>query len=146
MEVGQCNIRSLNTSTKLIEDLVKKTQIRMLAFTEIWHPDANKNLLSSWRWFKNERKEREGGGAAIVLHPSIKSWPRDDLKLEEVESAWCELSLNNQRILVCSMYVAPGDEAAMDRWLTQIEQLQHENPSMLLTGDFNAKQTWRKAI
>ncbi len=74
MEFGQCNIRSLNTSTKYVEDLVRKTQIRMLAFTEIWHPDANTNLLLGWRWYKNERKNREGGGAITI---SWRTNPRE---------------------------------------------------------------------
>ena len=65
MEVGQCNIRSLNTSTKYIEDLVKKTNIRVFAFTEIWHPDANKNLLSGW-------KTRESSNIGLSMKPRKK--------------------------------------------------------------------------
>ena len=96
MEVGQCNIRSLNTSAKYIEDLVTKTNIRMLLFTEIWHPEANMQLLHSWRWYKHEREGREGGGAAIVVHPGIKSWPRKDLELQSLEASWCEISINDK--------------------------------------------------
>ena len=137
MEVGQCNIRSLNTSRNYIENLVVKTNIRLLLFTEIWHPDANLNLLTQWRWYKNERVGREGGGAAIVVHPSVKSWPRKDLLKEGVESVWCELSLDNQRILVGSVYIRPDDGAAMKILLEQLEIIEKDHNDIMLTGDFN---------
>ena len=143
MEVGQCNIRSLNTSTTYIEDLVLKTNIRMLLFTEIWHLEANKKLLSQWRWYKNEREGREGGGAAVVVHPSIKSWPRKDLQKEHLESVWCELSLENRRVLVGSIYIRPDDSAALEILLSQLESIISEHENIVLTGDFNAKhQLW----
>ena len=143
MEVGQCNIRSLNTSTNYIEELVKKTNIRLLLFTEIWHIDENKKLLSQWRWYKNERNDREGGGAAIVVHPSIKSWPRKDLEVELLESAWCEVSIDNRRILIGSIYIPPDDEIAMGILVKQLEVLDREYDDIIITGDFNAKhQLW----
>ena len=143
MEVGQCNIRSLNTSSTYIEDLVVKTNIRMLLFTEIWHVDANKKLLSHWRWYKNERLDREGGGAAIVVHPSVKSWPREDLKRDNLESAWCEISIDNRSILIGSVYVRPDDSVAMGILTEQLDLLNSEYSNIILTGDFNAKhQMW----
>ena len=143
MEVGQCNIRSLNTSTSYIEDLVNKTNIRLLLFTEIWHVDANKKLLYHWRWYKNERIDREGGGAAIVVHPSIKSWPRKDLYKDHLESVWCEISIDNRRILIGSVYVRPDDLVAMGILLKQLEEVDREYDDVILTGDFNAKhQLW----
>ena len=123
MEVGQCNIRSLKTSTKYIEDLVMKTDIRMLLFTEIWHVDANHNLLSQWRWYKNERADREGGGAAIVVHPSVKSWPRKDLKRDDIESAWCEISIDNKSILVGSIYIS--DLMTQLQWKPSLNKWPH---------------------
>ena len=104
-----------------------KTDIRMLLFTEIWHVDANHNLLSQWRWYKNERTNREGGGAAIVVHPSVKSWPRKDLKRDGIESAWCEISIDNKSILVGSIYIRPDDTIAMEAFTQQMATLYHQH-------------------
>ena len=139
-KVNQCNIRSLNTSTKYVEDLTYKEDIKVWALTEIWHPDFTKlKYLHQWEWYKNERDEREGGGAALVIHPGMKSWKRDDLKIEGVEGVWCEVSISDKRILLGSIYIRPDDEKAMRKFVSQLNELQEENENILVTGDFNAK-------
>ena len=119
---NQCNIRSLNTSAKYIEDMSHKENVMVWALTEIWHPDYSKlKYLHQWKWYKNERDSREGGGAALIVHPRIKSWPRKDLSLEGVEGVWCEVSIRDVRILLGSIYIRPDDKEAMLKFIKHIE-------------------------
>lgn len=112
--IGQCNIRSLNTSATFVENLCQKKDLGILALSEIWHPDYEKtNLLNSWIWYKSERKHREGGGAAIIVRPDVKSSPKEDLKCNGLEAAWCYLHFGGEKILFCSVYIPPKNEQAM---------------------------------
>ena len=138
--VNQCNIRSLNTSTKYVENLSQRENIKVWALTEIWHPDYTKlNYLHQWKWYKNERDEREGGGAALAVHPGIKSWERKDLTVDGVEGVWCEVSISDVRILLGSIYIRPDDEQAMHKFVGQLSVIQRENDNVVVTGDLNAK-------
>ena len=80
LKLAQCNIRSLNTSSKLIEDMCRLQEISILSLTEIWHPDVSQlKFLHKWMWNVSVRVSKEGGGAATLINPMIKSHPRKDL-------------------------------------------------------------------
>ena len=76
-----------------------KEQIKVLCLSEIWHPDvANIKFLHKWAWYKSVRTEQEGGGAAIIVRPDVKSVERPDITAD-VEMSWCELYVQNTSIL-----------------------------------------------
>ena len=101
----QGNVRSLNTSCKFVEDICLKEKIKVLCLSEIWHPDVqNINFLLKWGWYKSVRVEKEGGGAAIIVRPDVKSVPRRDISAE-VEMTWCELYIQNTVILLGCVYL-----------------------------------------
>ena len=90
-----------------------------------------------------ERDDREGGGSAVVIHPSIKSWPRKDLDVEGVEGVWCEVSLCNKRIVIASIYVRPDDEATLKKVIDHLATLEDTHENIIVTGDLNARhQMW----
>ena len=75
--VGQCNVRSLNTSASFVENLCIKRNIGILCLSEIWHPDVSKiNVLNNLRWYTSIRGSQEGGGAAIIVKPDVKSFSK----------------------------------------------------------------------
>ena len=87
LKVAQCNIRSLNTSGDLIEDMCKIQQISILSLTEIWHPEVSQlKFLQTWTWNTSIRENREGGGAATIINPLIKTHAREDLNDPLIES------------------------------------------------------------
>ena len=88
VQVAQCNIRSLNTSSKQIEDLCKLKQISILSLTEIWHPEVSSlKFLHKWNWNVSVRVNKEGGGAATIINPLLKTHPRKDLNNPGLEAA-----------------------------------------------------------
>ena len=85
--VGQCNIRSLNTSASFVENLCIERNIGILCLSEIWHPDVSKiNVLNNWRWYTSIRESQERAGAAIIVRPDVKSFSRPDLTLVGLEA------------------------------------------------------------
>ena len=139
IKVAQCNIRSLNTSSKLIEDMCKVQDISILSLTEIWHPEVSGlKFLHKWTWNVLIRVQREGGGAATIINPRIKSYPREDLNNPQLEAIWCDIYAENRKILLGSVYVPPDDVDSMDLLIETLEAVSsYEN--VIVMGDFNAK-------
>ena len=135
----QGNVRSLNTSCRFVEDICLKEQIKVLSLSEIWHPDVtNINFLHQWKWYKSVRVGQEGGGAAVIVCPDIKSVPRREITAD-VEMVWCELYIRNTALLLGSVYVRPGDRVAMAELIKIMNSLKDRN--IIVTGDLNAKHT-----
>ena len=140
VQVAQCNIRSLNTSSKQIEDLCKLKQISILSLTEIWHPEVSSlKFLHKWNWNVSVRVNKEGGGAATIINPLLKTHPRKDLNNPGLEAAWCEIFVENRKILVCSVYIPPGEASNMDLLINIMESVSSNNENILIMGDLNAK-------
>ena len=139
IKVAQCNIRSLNTSSKLVEDMCRLQEISILSLTEIWHPEVTTlKFLHKWIWNVSIRSNREGGGAATIINPKIKTYPREDLNDPDLEAVWCDIYLQNKKILVGSVYVPPDEEDSMRLLIRTMNNVSsHEN--VLIMGDFNAK-------
>ena len=139
IKVAQCNIRSLNTSSKLIEDLCKLQEISILSLTEIWHPDvSNLKFLHKWTWNVSIRNNREGGGAATLVSPQIKTVSREDLNNPSSELVWCEIYVENRKILLGSVYVPPENEQDMDLLIETLKSISNDNENVIVMGDFNA--------
>ena len=137
--VAQCNIRSLNTSATFVENLCIKRDIGMLGLSEIWHPDVNRiNVLNTWKWYTSTRVNREGGGAAIIVRPDLKSFERRDLTFIGIEAVWCEITIQNINILVCSIYIPPDDNTAMNLFIVHLQKVSSLR-NILIVGDLNAK-------
>ena len=139
LKIAQCNIRSLNTSNKLIEDMCGLQGISILSLTEIWHPDVSQlKFLHKWMWNVSIRTNREGGGAATIISPLIKSHPREDLNNPLLEAVWCEIYLENRKILVGSVYIPPDEDESMMLLIETLKVVSsYEN--VIVMGDFNAK-------
>ena len=140
VKVAQCNIRSLNTSSKLIEDLCKLRQIGVLSLTEIWHPEVtNLKFLHKWTWNVSIRNNKEGGGAATLVSPQIKTHPRKELNNPWLESVWCDIYFENKKILLGSVYIPPDNEQDMGLLIETLGRISDENENVIVMGDFNAK-------
>ena len=140
MRVAQCNIRSLNTSSGLIENVCKLQEIGILSLTEIWHPEiTNLKFLHKWIWYTSIRNNREGGGAATIINPQIKTHPRKDLDNPLLELVWCEIYVERRKILLGSVYIPPDNEHDMELLIKMLNMISAGNENVILMGDFNAR-------
>ena len=140
IRTAQCNIRSLNTSSKLIEDMCKLQDISILSLSEIWHPDVSSlKFLHKWNWNMSIRARREGGGAAVLINPKIKTHPRKDINNPSVEAVWCEIYVKNKKILLGSVYIPPGNEYEMGLFIDIMDSISRSNRDVIIMGDLNAK-------
>lgn len=108
MLFAQANLGSINTSYNYVERIIKQKNINVMLLTEIWHPNHKKStFLKNWRWWDITRKDKAGGGAAIVVDSSIKAIKVKDLNVGTSESVWIEIYVNNKKILLGSAYAPP---------------------------------------
>ena len=140
IRVAQCNIRSLNTSSKLIEDVCQIQEIGVLSLTEIWHPEvSNLKFLQKWTWHASTRNNREGGGAATIINPQIKTHPRKDLNNPLLEMVWCEIYAEKRKILIGTVYIPPGHDDEMRLLTETLEKISSQHDNVIVMGDFNAR-------
>ena len=56
----------------------------------------------------------------------------------QLEAIWCDIYVDNRKILLGSVYVPPEDEDSMDMLIETLKTVScHEN--VIVMGDFNAK-------
>ena len=111
-----------------------------MSLTEIWHPEVTSlKFLQKWIWNVSLRVNKEGGGAATLINPQIKTHPRKDLNDPQLEAVWCEIYVQNKRILLASVYIPPGQESEMDLLINTLETVSSSNENIIIMGDLNAK-------
>lgn len=72
--------------------------------SDIWHPKVQKfRFLQSWKWIKSEKKDKEGGEIALIIKPNMKYVLRKDLEVPGIEAVYCEIVIENSRILLISV-------------------------------------------
>ena len=119
--------------------MCKVQGIGILSLTEIWHPEVSQlKFLHNWTWNMSIRANREGGGAATIVNPKIKSHPREELNNPQLEAVWCEIYVENTKILLGSVYIPPGMEDEMSLLINTLDTIS-SNENIIVMGDFNAK-------
>ena len=141
MKFGQANIRSLNTSFDTLDTICARLEFEVVCLSEIWHPDTiiTNNIKKKWHWISSERDNKGGGGVGIMINKQLKIIERKDLKRNDVEAVWCNIYNNDLQILLCSVYIPPGNVDNMKGFFRSLDDvLKNENLPIMITGDFNA--------
>lgn len=132
----------------MIQSLLgNQTDCKMLCVTEHWMSAmelretlGNLKLVSSLC-----RDHGRHGGAAVYIHPSIRSKRRKQLEelsiIGQFECAAAEVFVGKRSIVVLSVYRPNGSDSDVDIFLQQMEKALNvvfaENKFMIVAGDFN---------
>ena len=144
MKLLQFNSKSLNTSQDYLQDYIKYKEFDILCITEIWDPTKIR-CFKEYVSILDSREEKQGGGAAIFRHKSIKMVKNDNLMDNfELEAAWAETCINNQRCIIGSVYIPPGEIDKLDILDRALESIPISTP-LLITGDLNCRSlSWER--
>ena len=132
--------------TKLheIKFLRQATNFDVLAITETHlHKDITDNQISI-DGYKIARKDRENtennwGGCMIYFKEKLNGFEREDVKTDpSIESAWIDLTISSQKILIGSVYRQPSDTKFFQNFQNFLEPICLKRTNILIDGDFNA--------
>ena len=142
MKLAQANIRSMNTSIDLVTEVCRKQNIDVFAISEIWHPKEKiDSIKNKWNWVASERKDRQGGGVALMVNKSVKMFVRKDLHSDILEAVWVNVYSKSVNTIVGSVYVPPGKKEGLTELVKVMDTLSKEKLPILLMGDFNASHS-----
>ena len=83
-------------------------------------------------------RNRHGGGVLIYVKNEIVCSRRSDLEINDVECLWIQVNLNNQMLLLCSMYRPPSANISYFECMLDIfEKACTEDKMIVITGDLN---------
>ena len=102
--------------------------------------------IPGYSWETNNRRNKQGGGVAIVISDTIKNKTNRivDIEDQDQEIIWIEIKQGNNKTYIGTYYGpqenVPSEivEREMSQIRTQIHKLKTQG-RVILTGDFNAK-------
>ena len=136
MKILQLNCYSYATSRRLLEDYVDANNTDVILLSETWISD-DKTKFKNWPNPQWKPKINTRGGVAILTSPKVKCVRRKDLEVNN-ECMWCEIQINNQQCLICSVYIPPKHKEDLKKLNTILESIDPKVP-LLIGGDFNAR-------
>ena len=112
----------------------------IITVSETWLTDTIDNKSVAMPGFNPPiRQDRNGyGGVAIYVKSNLVCKPRPDLDVPGLEAVWIETKLDQNTLLVCSMYRPPG--SLVDYWKLIEESVKnaYNTPHrFVILGDFN---------
>lgn len=138
--VAHINTQSVRYKIDLIEAESKKFDIITMSETWLCDSDCNNSLLLS-TYNPPIRKDRVNdphGGVAIYVRNTLSCKHRLDLDLPGLECVWIETKLNQESLLVGSLYRPPNSNAHYWELIREnIRKVNNTGLKYLLLGDFN---------
>lgn len=139
------NARSIVNKTAELEHILLSRKPDLVVITESWlHPSINDSEIipPNYNILRNDRASR-GGGVAIVIRSGIQYVRLDDI--ENNESVWCTIQVNNMRVIVGGIYRLPNADITFLEDIKDYLLLHVKNHNkIILAGDFNlAHIDWR---
>ena len=112
LSVLQLNIWGLLNKQGRLRDLMNNGMTDVVLLCETWLNKETEALVSfdNYKFYRNPRKSRIGGGVAILLEKSLRSRLRPDLHVESIhlEHIVVELKTDRDNILLVSGYRPPN--------------------------------------
>ena len=118
--------------------------------TETWfkkHHNDKFTTLTDYITYRNDRKNRKGGGVAIFVKSSITSsyyeLPDNITRDEHFETIWIKLSKSNMDYFICCIYHPPNPvystQDLIQYLLNCIDYIEtnNDNAIIIIGGDFN---------
>ena len=129
--------------------LIRDHNFDVISLTETWltniHTEDMIELTENYtcHGLRRDRNVGRGGGILTYVKTDTNYMKRADLEGYETEMLWTEITHGRHKILFCTCYRPPGQDAAsidifMNELQNSIDLALQSNPDViLLTGDFN---------
>lgn len=121
----------------------QNTTIALIAETKL---DAIPPNIPNYKWIPRNRKDRQGGGVAILYSTDIKNniSEVENIENDNLEVQWAQIKSGNQKTFL-GIYYGPQEKTnredvqrEYDALKSQINSLKQKG-KVILAGDFNAK-------
>ena len=144
LSIIQLNIRGLLNKQDQIKNLVKTTKTDIVLLCETWLRKDTEPLvnINSHKFYSNYRTDKISGGVGILVHKSLQSRLRNELRVESeiLEHTVVELKTDTKNILLVSGYRPPNSNVR--KFLREYKMLlqslkQSKNHSIVIGIDHN---------
>ena len=141
LSIIHLNARSLNNKIPLVQ--CEASCFDIITVTETWFSDKiDNNSVSIPGFLPPLRRDRPGdphGGVAVYVKKNLVCKPRPDLSVPDLEALWVETKLNQDTLLIGTIYRPPGSNVAYWDLVDQSIQRAGSTPHRYIVfGDFNA--------
>ena len=142
MRILFINAQSLNTAQKDIVNIVNSYTVDIVCVNETWQDVNTKLKFLNWRVFDEPRKDRKGGGVAIMVNSDTCKFAVKELtefKTTEYESVGIHVNTDKgvKFNLVCP-YIPPEKPEQTEALCRNICKSQLKEP-LIIMGDLNTK-------
>ena len=132
----------MSTSLPLLRQTLHNRQIDIALLQEVWHPaDGTFHIRNYSEPLTKLRQGREGGGVAIVTHEKVKAVHLQEYDVDGLEAVWADVMVENKRMVVGSIYIAPGDTSALDLLDVVISKILQSHRRILLAMYANSRNS-----
>ncbi|MCG8113232.1 MAG: reverse transcriptase domain-containing protein, partial [Candidatus Thiodiazotropha taylori] len=141
LSIFHLNIQSIVPKMDLIRSEADAYDI--LIFTESWLkpdiPDTTVYIENFSEPFRNDRRDRLGGGVLAYVRETITCKRRYDLEINGLEAIWLELLVKSKKLLIAGIYRPPNSNFAyMDLIKESVDRAYNTNiVDIFILGDFN---------
>ena len=108
------NIQSITPKMGIIKSEADAYDV--LIFIESWlKPDISDTTIHIENFsqpFRNDRRNRLGGGVLAYVRETITCKRLHDLEINALEAVWLELSVKSKKVLVAGIYRPPNSNSA----------------------------------
>lgn len=126
MRVLQSNVQSVGTSLPLLRHTLQHRLIDVALLQEIWHPaDDSFRIRNYAEPMMKLRQCKEGGGVAIITHNKVKSVHLKEYDVDGLEAVWADVMIDKKRMVVGSVYIAPGDIQSLTLFDNVVDKILH---------------------
>jgi len=147
MIFSQLNIAKMSSNSELcLQKFIHDHRIQLMAIQEsgCWEP--TKEFFKDYTIIQNDISGKNNlRGVALIVKNDLLPEPVDIGDTSYLDTVWCQIRVEQKRILVGSIYISPsaGNEA-FDKLLKHLNSAQtfknnNRFNSLLVYGDFNAR-------
>ena len=142
---GNINAQSLVNKMNLLDEEIKKHELKIVSVTETWGKEeikASHFSIKDFNMYRNDRKNKAGGGTILYVSSDIEQRSCRPLNTGGYKSSsWCWLVEKvGKKILVGSIYrstdSSPENDELLLKKIEQAYEIAGDN-RLLLLGDFN---------
>jgi len=87
------------------------------------------------------RQGKEGGGVAIITHNKVKSVHLKEYDVDGLEAVWADVMIDKKRMVVGSVYIAPGDIHSLALFDSVVDKILHCHSHILIAMDANSRSS-----
>ena len=143
--MGNINAQSLVNKMYLLDEEIKKHELKIVSVTETWGKEEIKDShfsIKDFNMYRNDRKNKVGGGTILYVSSDIEQRSCRPLNTGGYKSSsWCWIvEKGGKKVLVGSIYrstdSSPENDELLLKKIEQAYEIAGDN-RLLLLGDFN---------